>query len=423
MDSPFPAGSNGRPELGVFGRESPLSHLQEAFERALRGRRQVVFITGEPGIGKTSLVGAFVERVLAQTEMMVARGQCVEHYGEREAYYPMLEALSHLSRQANGAVLTDVLAKHAPTWLVQLPWLVTPGRRQALQRETLGATRERMLREISRALEELTAETPLALVLEDLHWSDYSTVDLLSAVARGTECAHLLVLGTYRPVEVILGHHPLKSVTQELQMHALCEELPLELLTEADVAAYLAARFPQSGLADSLARVIYSHTEGNPLFMVSAVDDMLARGLISARNGCWELTVPTGNIDLGVPESLQQIVEKQIDRLSDLEREVLEAASTAGMQFSAWVVSAGLGADAALVEDCCESLARRHDLIRSAGLEELHDGSISARYEFMHSLYREVLYGRQSPLRRVRLHQRIGERTPNSGQAKPPAPR
>ena len=235
------------------------------------GHRRMIFVSGEPGIGKTALISAFLQRAVDGSNPMIGSGQCVEHYGEREAYYPVLDALSQIARTPKGDVLAEVLATHAPTWLMQLPWLVSGERREALQRETLGATRERMLREIGQALEALTAQAPLVLVLEDLHWSDYSTLDLLSALARRREPARLLVIGTYRPVEVILGRHPLQSVKQELVAHGLCEELPLELLTEEDVAAYLRARFPPGGLHHDLTRLLYRHTDGNPLFMVSAI--------------------------------------------------------------------------------------------------------------------------------------------------------
>jgi CheY-like chemotaxis protein len=165
-----------------------------------------------------------------------------------------------------------------------MPSLTSAAERDLLQREILGATRERMLREIAEALEALTAETPLALVLEDLHWSDYSTLDLISSLAQRPEPARLLLIGTYRPVEVILSGHPLKAVKQELQVHRQCEELSLEFLTEADVAAYVAARFPGSPPPPELAQVIHRRTDGNPLFMVNVVDYWVARGLLAQRD-------------------------------------------------------------------------------------------------------------------------------------------
>ncbi|MGH9838877.1 MAG: AAA family ATPase [Blastocatellia bacterium] len=193
----------------LSGREKELKRLQNWFARAASGERQIVFITGEPGIGKTALAEAFLQRTPARVPPRIAKGQCIESYREQEAYYPALEALGRLCREDSDRTV-ETLARLAPTWLVQFPSLVTPERREWLQREILGATRTRMLREICEAIESLTAETPLILVFEDLHWADYSTLDFISAIARRREPARLMLLATYRPVEIALTQHPLR---------------------------------------------------------------------------------------------------------------------------------------------------------------------------------------------------------------------
>jgi DNA-binding winged helix-turn-helix (wHTH) protein len=173
------------PAPTLVGRERELHRLRESFQKILAGQRQLVFVTGEPGIGKTSLVDEFVHQLAAGIQpIRIGRGQCVEGYGGKEAYYPVLEALGQLCRTADGAQIPQILAVQAPTWLVQFPAFVKRDQRESLQREILGATRERMLREIGEALEVIAAESPVLLVLEDLHWVDHSTVDLISALAR-----------------------------------------------------------------------------------------------------------------------------------------------------------------------------------------------------------------------------------------------
>ena len=112
--------------------------------------------------------------------------------------------------------MVDVLRTHAPMWLLQMPSLLTASEREALNREVIGATPERMMREMAEALEALTSEQPLVLIVEDLHWSDCSTLDLISYLARQRRAAHLMMIGTYRPVELIVSGHPLKAVKQEL---------------------------------------------------------------------------------------------------------------------------------------------------------------------------------------------------------------
>ena len=107
--------------------------------------------------------------------------------------------------------------------------------REALSRQLFGSTQERMARELAGALEALTAERPLVLWLEDLHWSDFSTVDALALLARRREPARLLVVGTYRPAEVIANGHPLRGLVRELEVHAQCRDLPLGFLTPTEV--------------------------------------------------------------------------------------------------------------------------------------------------------------------------------------------
>src|SRR6202011_3694991 len=148
--------------------------------------------------------------------------------------YPMLEALNQLCRGSGGQTIVDTLAVQAPTWLVQFPALLTREHRETLQREILGATRERMLREIGDALEMITIESPLLLVFEDLHWVDDSTVDLISALARRQAPAKLKLLATCRPLALEPPGHPLKALVQDLLVHRLCREIALGPLSETE---------------------------------------------------------------------------------------------------------------------------------------------------------------------------------------------
>src|SRR5262249_22425742 len=180
---------------------------------------------------------------------------------------PVFEALWQLGHgPAHDAVLA-VLRRYAPLWLVQLPGLVSEPELERLQRQVAGATPARMLRELAQALDVLTADAPLVLVLEDLQWSDRSTVDLLAFLAQRREPAQLLVLGTYRPVDVVLHGHPLHGLVQELGGRGLVRELPLELLPAADVAAYLAGRLG-GPVAPALVACVHARTDGHPLFLV-----------------------------------------------------------------------------------------------------------------------------------------------------------
>ena len=397
----------------LVGRNAALAQLDESLQRALRGQRQVVFVTGEPGIGKTALVDEFQRQVAAHVRpIRMGRGQCVEGHGGTEAYYPMLEALGQLCRGSEGDAVVQILATQAPTWLVQFPGFVRREQREMLQPEILGATRERMLREISEALETIASESPLLLVFEDLLWADHSTVDLISALARRRQSAKLMFIGTYRPPDIALSDRPLKALKQDLLIHHLCHEIALEPLGEAEVFEYLAAESGGAAVPEGLAGLIYRHSEGNPLFMMAALEHMTQRGLISRENGQCKLNLPLEEIALDVPESLRQMIEIQIDRLSSEEQRVLEVASLVSVGRSRFGVAprAAIGdLERAAFEDVCETLSRRHCILRSASPEKFPDGTVSACYEFVHALYREVCYRRMAPARRAKLHRRLGE--------------
>jgi len=394
----------------LVGRDAALDRLQRAIEAAWRGTRQIVFVTGEPGIGKTGVVEAFLERISADPRVWVAHGQCGETYGTPEPYLPVLDAFGRICREGSGDWLLTLLRKHAPTWLAQMPWLLDSAERDALERDLLGATRERMLREMAEAVEALTAQAPLVLVLEDLHWSDTATVDLVSLLARRKAPARLLLIATYRPVDVLVSQHPLADLRLELQAQGRCQQLSLELLGEAAVADYLRERFPGHSFPSELATVIHRRTEGNALFMVSVVEDLVARGLIVMRDERWELYAELGEVERSVPEDLRLMIERRMGQLHEDERRILAAGSVAGMEFSAASVAAALDRKPAEVEECCDELTRRLLFIRSLGADEWPDRTVASRYRFVHALHRNALYQGNSPARRRELHRSIAER-------------
>ncbi len=394
----------------VVGRVHELECLEQAFDRARRGARGVVFACGPPGIGKTTLVDAFLERVRATGDARVARGQSIEQYGLGEAYLPVLEAWARLSREARSDTPVDLLRRHAPTWLAQLPTLLDPSEHGALQQRVQGATRERMLREMAELLEAATAEHPMILVLEDLHWSDHSTLELIAYVAQRRTPAHLLVIGTYRSADAKRSDSPLRAITQELQARRCAEEILLEPLAPPDVAIYLRGRLAGGEVDEGLARLIHLRTDGHPLFLVNVVEFALRQGLLVDESGRWALRGGHDALESAVPDSLRQMIERQLEALSPDDRQALEVASVMGDRFSIAAVATALDVDAQTLDDRCEGLAWKGHFIRTAGIEEWPDGTISGRYRFVHALYRDVLYDRVAEARRVRLHRRIAER-------------
>jgi DNA-binding winged helix-turn-helix (wHTH) protein/tetratricopeptide (TPR) repeat protein len=402
--------SGPQPTGNMVGRQEGLARLNGCLGRALSGQRQLVFITGEAGIGKTTLVDVFQQQASSSPNLKIARGQCIEGFGGIEAYYPMLEALGSLLQNEDSNSLVQMLAKRAPTWLIQFPALVKSEQKESLQREILGTTRERMMREICEALEIITAETPLMVVLEDLHWVDPSTLDLISALARRRESARLLLVGTYRPVDVVLSQSPLKALKQDLLVHNLCHEIAIECLEEPDVADYLTKTFASESIPSGFSNMIHHNSGGNPLFMIAIVQDMLNKGLITHDRGKLTLTAPIQEVYPGIPETLQQMLEIQLEQLSPEDRRMLQIGSVAGERFSIWAASAMLDEPSSSIENRCDALASRHRFIRPSGIHMAPDGSPSAQYEFEHSLYRQAFYRSLSRLNRSECHMRLGER-------------
>ena len=391
----------------LVGREAELSRLHHSFAEARRGERQVVFITGEAGIGKTSVVDTFITHLSSEASLWIGHGQCIEQYGAGEAYLPLLEALGRLCRGVEGRHFLDLLAQQAPSWLVQMPALLSLDELDALQRRGGGATRERMLRELAEAVEMLTLQRPLVLVLEDLHWSDRSTLEWLAYAARRRDRAQLLVLGTYRPVEVIVQAHPLRAVTQELKRHGHCMEMLLDYLSEAGVAHYMAERFGANILPEGFVHILHQRTHGNPLFLVTLINDMVRQGTLAEGHEGWQLQDGLDTVAVGVPESVRQLIEYQLERVSAPEKDLLEAASVAGMEFSTAAVAAGVDAAEEEIEACCTALAQRDQFLQAKGTTAWPDGTVASRYGFVHTLHQQVLYDRVPGGRRVRLHRQI----------------
>jgi DNA-binding winged helix-turn-helix (wHTH) protein/tetratricopeptide (TPR) repeat protein len=404
--------TSSRPFSGLHfvGRQAEFSELHGWLERALAGERQIGFVTGEPGIGKTTLVDEFLhrEQVSRQESLWIGRGQCIEHYGPGEPYLPLLDALARLCRESGGGRLVTLLDEFAPACLLQMPSLLSAAQRRELQSKAAGATQARMLRELADAVEAITAERPLILRLEDLHWSDYATLEWLGFLARRQSGARLLVVGTYRPVEVILREHPLRNLKQELQIHGQCKELPLPLLTESAVQEYLNLRVasPQQRLS-KLAQTIHQRTDGNPLFISNLVDYLVERGTLQNL----DKTAPIPSVDrIDLPPSLIEMIEHNLEQLNPNDQALLQAASAVGVEFPSAIVAAALDRPPNEVEESCARLSRQQQFIQSGGKERWPDGTVTASFDFRHALYREVLYERITAGRRIELHQRIAAR-------------
>jgi predicted ATPase/DNA-binding winged helix-turn-helix (wHTH) protein len=391
----------------IIDREEEISRLRALFELAAGGQRQVVFITGGTGIGKTALLDAFVGDAEGLAPAVVARGQCVEAIGRKEEYYPVMEALSQLCASPDGDRACRILARMAPLWLPAPMREAANGSAPATQ-----AGIERLPGELCAALEELAIEKPLLLVFEDVHWADESTLGLISVLARRRTPSRLMVLATCRPQEGS-ADQPLKRLKQDLVMRRLGVELELQPLDRQSVGQLLMRELKQVDLPPGLDEFMYKRSEGNPLFVVTMLEHLITQRYLvregKDQSGAWKQRTPF-DTDPDLPDELSQMIELEIERLSPDDQRLLEAASLMNVVFPAWAVAAALEEGTPETEEACDELAHRLHFVRRVGQDELPDGTRSAFYVFAHGLYREVLYQRQSVSRRARRHTRIAER-------------
>lgn len=378
-----------------IGRTDEVAKLQRAWERADGGQRAVVWLAGEPGIGKTTLIEHFLASLGG---IACARGHCVEHYGAGEPYLPVLEALADLCR--SDPTLPALLRDVAPTWLLQLPWLSTTQEKDALRRELAGVGPDRMLREMGELLDRYTEQRPLMLVTEDLHWSDRATVQLINYVARRRGRTRLMWLSSFRLAEVVALDHPLSSLRHELRLQRLCEEVVLDPFSETEVADYIALRSTSLARDEAFVRALHERTDGVPLFVSSITSEVM-----DPKDD--KTTIEARLADLAVPENLAAIIDHYIARLGPEHRTFLSAAAVCGVEFRIETVSMALERDLASVAHACEELIREQVwLIRSRATEV--EETLELPLSFRHALFRQVLYERTPRSLRTQLHHQVG---------------
>lgn len=394
----------GTPAPRVLGRAQEMNELGRWLGHALAGERRIGFVTGEAGIGKSTLIGAFLQDAAKKHDLRVVIGQCFEYFGAQEPYMPIFEALEELCAESDGARVAELLRRHAPGWVQHMPWLHDNAADESLPSAGVSSNREGMLRELAQVLEELSRDKPLVLWLDDLHWADHSTLELVAYLGQRRQRAHLLVLGSFRHEEAQRVDCPLSHIQFDLLTRRRCRVIALPLLDTAAVAAYTEARMPQ--LPPATIRHIHRHTDGHPLFLVHMLDYLSSQGLQVSPDG------PGDEPELGVPETLRELIGQGIARLPPEQHRLLEACSVAGTHFCAATIAGALGQDLAIIEEQCEKMVRAGSYLCRYGedLCRCADGTVSAQYQFRHSLYRETLYQRVLPGRQVLLHRLIGER-------------
>jgi predicted ATPase len=383
----------------MVGRGDALDRLRAAWQLACSGRRQFVWIAGEAGVGKTTLIERFVGEI---GEVHCAHGQCLDQHGAREPYLPALEALTALCRR--DPKFAGLVGAVAPSWLAQLPWLSSTADGQGVRREP-GAGQACVLREMGELLDRCTEQRPLLLVTEDLHWSDPSTVQLIDYIARRRSPTRLLWLASFRLTEVIATDHPLRVVRQELGLHGVTKEIVLDAFSEKEVAEYLATRAPALAADEDFVRALHHRTDGLPLFVAELVNELVEQGDFAEAGGS---SAHSRLAATGIPEALSGIVERYVAQLTPDQRSALEVASVCGPEFRLSTVARVLGRDVAALAAPWAELTRGRRWLRDTSSSRSWDAD-RAHYSFRHSLYREVLYKRLDRLARSELRSRVAD--------------
>jgi class 3 adenylate cyclase/tetratricopeptide (TPR) repeat protein len=371
------------------GREVELGRLSAALGDALQGQGRLVLVAGEAGIGKTRLAEELAGQARSRG-VRVLWGRCHEEEGT-PGYWPWTQILrSYASSRAPAALASELgesaaeLAQLVPEVAKAVPGLgPPPAVEPRLARFRLFDAANGFLHAASRG-------NGLVLILDDLHWADPGSLLLLQFVARELTGARLLVVGTYRDVEVN-RRHPLNDTLAELVRQPATARLALSGLNEAEVASCVVAIAGAKPAAD-LAAVLHQQTEGNPFFVgevvrLLATEDRLdVAGLLSA----------------GVPQGVQEVLGRRLNRLSVGANQVLAVASVQGREFELDVVGQAANLSAEEVLDAVEEAIDAHLVVEA-------DRRLGDRYRFTHALVRQTLYDELSITRRKLLHRRVGE--------------
>lgn len=399
------------PAVGVIGREDELATLEAAAKRVGSGEgREVILLAGEPGQGKTTLAAEFARRVY-EARMTVLFGRCDEEVNA--PYGPFREALSHLVSHVDEAILRSYVEAHGG----ELDRMV-PALRQRLgdvppPRSSDDDTERYLLyAAVTGLLERSSADTPILLVLDDLHWADKPSLQLLRHLVAHSEIQRLLIVGSYRDGELSSAHPLLEAVAALHREPGGISRISLRGLDDTGVIAFMeaAAGHQLDDVGVGLAHQLYRETDGNPFFVAEVLRHLSESGAIyqDAETGRW---VASERGQLTLPHSVRSVIGSRVSRLGDHAARVLSTASVIGRDFDLKLLAEVTHADPDELLDLLEEAQH------AALVHELRD--VAGRYTFSHALVQHTLYDDLGPTRRTRTHRQVGEAIeelhPNAG--------
>lgn len=402
------------------GREQELHWLGQRLERAQAGQGRVVFITAEPGAGKSTLVSQFlVNAALRLPDARVIGADCSEQFGAAQPYEPFVEAFRDLitTTEKSGSrwsELRELASELAPAWIGAIPVagsIISASMTTALELKksgtaTAAASEEALFFQYTEMFFAVAAKQPVILFIDDLHWADSASVSLLNHIARQIKDKPVLIIGTFRPADVDITRHPIRSVKLELERYGVAEELPLPPLDASALAAFVEEELEAPGTPE-LVEWLTKQAGENPLFFGELLRWLVDQGFAALQHGEWALVKEPESI--AVPQSAESAIERRLSRLDPEVYKVIEYASVQGNEFDSTTLSLVLGQDELELEEALEPVVRVHRLARLVDTRDLPSGDLASVYQFTHSLVQDVLHNNLQGKRRILLHRKVAE--------------
>jgi len=389
-------------ELPFVGRAAQWGALETAWQEAERGASRVLLVEGAAGFGKTRLLEELGRRVTAAGGLLL-RSKCNE-IEKAVPYSAVAEALAGLVRHPDLGTLNGAWLAEASRLLPELAECFS-GLPPVAPAAGSPAAKRRLHQALLKCVEAVAGESPVLLVVDDIHWADPPSLEVLHLLGHRLPTARLLLVASYRPAEL----SPVaRQFARSLCAERVAELLVLDALAEDEVRELLAglARFDDPAIGADVAAHLHRHSGGSPLFLSELLDSLARNGVLLAREGRWQMP-GEGTIE-SVPRTLGKLMMDRIDRLQPWMRACVEALAVSGQQVAVEVLAGALDLSEPRTELALGVLEEER-LVKRAG---------SGSHELIHDELRKLVYQGIPDERRRLIHQAIGLGLEGAGEAK-----
>ncbi len=381
------------------GRQAELSTLTDSFNATVAGQYSLVMIAGEPGIGKTALCEQLSTYVTSRGGETLW-GHCYEEGSLSLPYLAFIEAIRSYVLDREPTYLKKELGSGASDVARIVPEISEKLNIEPREPQNPEEDRYRLLQAVSSFLASVTSLKPMCVILEDLHDADKGTLEMLSYVSRNVGNTRLLMVGTYRDVEVDRSH-PLSAALAELRRISPFGRVLLRGLTIDEIRRMI-SEITREKIPVSIAETLHRQTEGNPLFLQEVVRYLVEEDLLIQREGRWRPAEDT-TLEMSIPEGLRDVIGKRLTLLSKACNQLLSVAAVIGRDFRLELLQkvAGISDD--------ELINGLEEARKAAVVEERSGLGAAVTYRFNHAFFRQTLYEEMIAPRRIRLHRQVAK--------------